>query len=69
MVFGESSVNRRNTHVVISITKTLKGRSSPDMLNCSLFHLALSQPVSNLKYFLCSYIGPTDFAYSASKLK
>lgn len=32
MVFGESRENRRNTHVVISITKTLKGRNSPDVL-------------------------------------
>lgn len=68
LVFGESSVNSRNAHVVIGITKTLKGRSSPDVLNCSIFHLTLIQPVSNLKYFLCSYIGPRDLAYSASTL-
>lgn len=68
MVFGEFSVNRTNTHVVINITKTLCERNSPDVLNCSIFHLTLSHPVSNLKYFLISYIGPGDFAYSANKL-
>lgn len=61
-------MNRRNTHVVINITKTLCERNSPDVLNYSIFHLTLSQPVSNSKYFLNSYIGPRDFAYSSSKL-
>lgn len=69
MVCGESSLNRRNIHVVISITKTLKGRNSPDVLNCSIFHLTLSQPVSNLKYFLYFHMSPRDFVYSPGKLK